>query len=135
MVCAAEGAKNEPILSLDFHPRLPLLATAGMDNTVRLWRVREPHQVQAPTAADDGSRGAGTGAGAAPRATVTGAGVGGRPGDVGSAYVEFLYTLSQHAASVNVVRWSPAGACTRIVAAGAQGRAGQGRAEGTGTGL
>ena len=36
---AKQGQKNDPILSVDFHPTLPLLATAGADNEVKLWRL------------------------------------------------------------------------------------------------
>jgi WD40 repeat protein len=38
---AKEGGKNEPILSLDVHPTLPLLATAGADEQLRFWAIRE----------------------------------------------------------------------------------------------
>ena len=36
---AKEGAKNDAIFSLDFHPSLPLLATAGADTEIKLWRL------------------------------------------------------------------------------------------------
>ncbi len=34
----ADG-KNQPMLSIDFHPFLPLFATAGSDNEVKLWSL------------------------------------------------------------------------------------------------
>jgi WD40 repeat protein len=86
---ALEGAKNEPIWSLDCHPVLPLLATAGMDSTVRLWKFSDPHSL----AAADSSGGAG------------------RPSAGGpvSSGVDFRFTISAHNKPVNVVRWSPNG--------------------------
>lgn len=36
-----EGSKNEPLLSVDMHPTLPILATAGADWEVKLWRIHE----------------------------------------------------------------------------------------------
>jgi hypothetical protein len=39
---AKSGSKNDPLLSIDFHPTLPLFATAGSDNEIKLWRLHEP---------------------------------------------------------------------------------------------
>lgn len=39
---AKSGCKNDPLLSIDFHPTLPLFATAGSDNEIKLWRLHEP---------------------------------------------------------------------------------------------
>lgn len=36
-----EGSKNEPLLSVDVHPTLPILATAGADWEVKLWKIHE----------------------------------------------------------------------------------------------
>ena len=33
------SAENEPILGVDFHPWLPLLASAGGDNEIKIWRL------------------------------------------------------------------------------------------------
>ena len=40
---AKVGSKNDPILSIDFHPTLPLFATAGGDSEVKIWRLTEPN--------------------------------------------------------------------------------------------
>ena len=39
---AKSGSKNDPILSIDFHPTLPLFATAGADHEIKVWALREP---------------------------------------------------------------------------------------------
>lgn len=39
---AKVGCKNDPLLSIDFHPTLPLFATAGGDSEVKLWKLHEP---------------------------------------------------------------------------------------------
>lgn len=87
---AKDGGKNDPILSIDFHPTLALLATAGGDDQVRFWAIREPGSSVA------------AGAGAAGAA----AGSGGREPDM----VDFRFTMSQHNRWVNAVRFSPNGA-------------------------
>jgi hypothetical protein len=38
---AKAGSKNDPLLSIDFHPTLPLFATAGGDNEIKVWRLHE----------------------------------------------------------------------------------------------
>ena len=38
---AKSGCKNDPLLSIDFHPTLPLFATAGSDNEIKVWRLHE----------------------------------------------------------------------------------------------
>ena len=91
---AREGVANEPIMSIDMHPLHPLLATAGSDHFVRVWRVRET----AATEAEAGSGGGGSISAAAPAAAPA------------AATVEFLFTMSLHGKTVNAVRWSPNGA-------------------------
>lgn len=102
---ARDGAKNEPILSIDFHPLHSLLATAGMDNTVRIWRVRDPHTSEdaipkgsATVVRPNSAAGVAAGAGAAAVAP--------RPEH---QIVEFLFTISMHSKTVNALRWSPNG--------------------------
>jgi len=87
---AKEGGKNDPILSIDFHPTLSLLATAGGDEQVRFWTIREPGAAAPPATATAGASG----------------GVGGREPEM----VEFRFTMSQHNRWVNAVRFSPNGA-------------------------
>ena len=38
---AKTGSKNDPLLSIDFHPTLNIFATAGADNEVKIWRLLE----------------------------------------------------------------------------------------------
>lgn len=38
---AKEKDHNDPVMSLDFHPTLPILATAGADSEVKIWRIVE----------------------------------------------------------------------------------------------
>jgi WD40 repeat protein len=90
------GTKNDPILSIDFHPTLPLLATAGADNEVKLWRLLTGDAVPAASAAGGGSGGAAGGAAAAGAVKQ-------------GAVVQFIATLEGHEMSVNAVRWAPNG--------------------------
>ena len=83
---AKQGQRNDPILSLAFHPTLNILATAGADNDIKLWRLHEPGSLPA---------------GGAP-ATSAALAAGG---------VEFLCALVAHQKTVNVVRFSPNGEC------------------------
>lgn len=102
---ARDGAKNEPIMAIDFHPLHSLLATAGFDNTVRIWRVRDPHSPdEAASKASVGSLRpmAATGAGAGATAAVA-------PPRPDHQIVEFLFTISMHTKTVNALRWSPNG--------------------------
>lgn len=98
---AREGVANEPIMSIDMHPLHPLLATAGSDHLVRVWRVRE-------TATFDATAASGGGAGST--STVGGGGSTVQHSAIPAATVEFLFTMSMHAKTVNAVRWSPNGA-------------------------
>ena len=38
---AKQGSKNDPLLSIDFHPTINLFATAGADNEIKVWRLHE----------------------------------------------------------------------------------------------
>jgi WD40 repeat protein len=89
---AKEGNKNDPILGLDFHPTLPLLATAGADCEVKLWRVRDP-------------------AAAAPAMAAVSASTADPQDRTPEASVEFLFSILAHSATVNAVRFSPNGEC------------------------
>ena len=87
---AKQGQKNDPILSVDFHPSLPILATAGADNEVKIWRLHES------------SGGSGAGAGAS----------------IVDTRIEFVLTLVGHTKTVNGVRFSPNGECLASVSDG-----------------
>lgn len=89
-------------MSLDCHPLYPILATAGMDCTVKFWRFSDPH------AAAEGSGGGGAGAGGAAGAAAA------------ASAMDFRFTLSCHNKTVNVVRWSPNG--DAIASAGDEGK-------------
>jgi hypothetical protein len=94
------GTKNDPILSIDFHPTLPILATAGADYEVKLWRLVSG---EVPAAAPTAAASSGGAAGGAPAA---GAAAAAKQGPV----VQFMATLEGHELAVNAVRWSPNGA-------------------------
>lgn len=108
------AGKNDPILSLDFHPRLRLLATGGADNEVKVC-VRPPAAAAAavrvpapPTRAfhAHGCVGAQLWAIADPNSE--------RPAEDEKAEVAtFKCVLTSHTATVNVVRFSPNGARAR----------------------
>jgi WD40 repeat protein len=93
---AKEKKNNGPIFSLDFHPELPLLATAGQDNEIKLWRLAEPGADYKPLASSKLANG-----------------VGSEPS------IEYLFTLVGHDTSVNGVRFSPNGECLASVSDGA----------------
>ena len=88
---AKEGGKNLPILSLDAHPTLPLLATAGGDSEVHFWRFRDAAFNTKPDSVVSVANGSTTAASAAEKP------------------IEFSFTMVQHQATVNVVRFSPNG--------------------------
>ena len=91
----AEGGKNAPLMALDMTPACAsgqtVLATAGQDNMVRLWRVQRGKS-------DATSSG-----------TPAGSVVPGAEGD--AARPVHLIDLEDHAQSVNVARFSPNGEC------------------------
>ena len=95
------GGKNDPILSCDFHPQLPLLATGGGDNDVKVWEVVNEAiapEAAAPEPAPTDSKEPAPSASAA-----------GPPRPMPRCPVKFKVELQAHQAAVNVVRWSPDG--------------------------
>ncbi len=107
---AREASKNEPILAIDFHPFHSLLATAGMDNFVRIWRINEPPTLSALVRPPGGAAEAVTTVVAAPMAcSSSAAGTLSAAASKSAGLVEFLFTMSAHNKSVNALRWSPTG--------------------------
>lgn len=101
--------KNEPIFGLDVHPTLPLLATAGADNEVRIWKLKgsgNPGDLAAAAAAMVAAAGAAGAEGGAAAAVALAA----RGASVGELDVEFAFTIAAHVGPVNAVRFSPNGA-------------------------
>jgi len=45
---AGPSGKNDPILSLDLHPSRYLVATAGSDKEIKLWKVDPEQQKESP---------------------------------------------------------------------------------------